>query len=116
MTVRITKIEKGMKRNIMIVASMLCVLTAIAGGKRLFCNNTNAVVNNEADYENVCMALDCLDSELAIAMEENEELAFANVDKEISTLRKMAEAANANGNLNRDEIFSAMDNIQNMMK
>lgn len=109
-----------MKRNLLIALSMLCVLTAIAGGTRIFKNKTanNAVVvanNTTADYENICMALDCLDSQLLVAMEENEDFAFGTVANEIGALRTQVEIAKANGSLNNDEFFAAMEMIQSKM-
>lgn len=109
-----------MKRNLLIALSMLCVLTAIAGGTRIFKNKTanNAVVSNalSSDYEDICMALDCLDGQLLSAMQENDEFAFANVDKQISDLRAQVEVAKNNGKINRDEFIAAMDEIQCNMK
>jgi len=106
-----------MKKSLLIAVAMLSVLTAIAGGTRIFKNKTaNGVVNNEAiaNYENYCMALDCLDSQLLASMEENEDFAFANVAEQINTLRTQVEANN--GNINHDEFFAALESIQNEMK
>lgn len=107
-----------MKRNLLIALSMLCVLTAIAGGTRIFKNKTaKAVISNNAtaNYEDLCMALDCLDSQLLVNMEENDEIAFGTIASEINNLRSQVEAANVNGNLNSDEFFAAMDIIQSQM-
>lgn len=97
---------------------MLCVLTAIAGGTRIFKNKTAHVVENNldvTDYESVCMAIDCLDSQLSVALEEDENMEFANMAAEINDLRAQAKEAHMNGKINCEEFFNAVDMLQSKM-